>query len=112
MLLQKLHDEQMIDTAMDTCEKLRTILLNAKVITEPSDAVDYANAFLLPFKSSLERHSSMFEHTLYAFPEPFPDPFPVRCTADDVVDFYNDMLLALDKDKEYMTLLRSKIYYL
>ena len=111
MLLQKLHDEQMIDDAMDTCEKLRTILLNAKAITEPRDAVEYANAFLLPFKSSLEGHSSMFEHTLYAFPEPFPDPFPVRCTADDVVAFYNDMLLALDKDKEYMTLLRSKIYY-
>jgi len=112
MLLHKLHDEQMIDDAMDTCEKLRTILLNAKAITEPRDAVEYAIAFLLPFKSSLQRHSSMFEHTLYAFPEPFPDPFPVRCTADDVVEFYNDMLLALDKDKEYMTLLRSKIYYL
>jgi hypothetical protein len=28
------------------------------------------------------------------------------------IAFYQDMLLALDKDKEYITLLRSKIYYL
>jgi len=112
MLVQKLHDEKMIDDAMATCDKLRTILCNGKGITEPMDAVDYAHAFLVPFKHVLEKHSSMFEHTLYAFPEPFPETFPSTCTADDVVSFYHDMLLALDKDNEHITLLRSKIYYL
>jgi len=111
MLLQKLHDEQMIDDAMQTCERLRTILSNGKGITQPMDAVDYAHAFLVPFKNTLERQSSMFEHTLCAFPEPFPETFPSTCTADDVVAFYHDMLLALDRDNEHITLLRSKIYY-
>jgi hypothetical protein len=111
MLLQKLHDEQMIDDAMETCDRLRIILCNGKGITQPMDAVDYAHAFLVPFKNTLERHSSMFEHTLYAFPDPFPETFPSTCSADDVVAFYHDMLLALDKDNEHITLLRSKIYY-
>ena len=111
MLLQKLHDEQMIDDAMETCDRLRIILCNGKGITQPMDAVDYAHAFLVPFKNTLERHSCMFENTLYAFPDPFPETFPSTCSADDVVAFYHDMLLALDKDNEHMTLLRSKIYY-
>ena len=109
MLLQKLNDEDMLQDVTDTCEKLRTILCNGKGITDPMDAVDYAHAFLLPFKNILDRHSSMFEHTLYAFPDPFPETFPSTCTADDVIAFYHQMLLALDKDQEHITLLRSKI---
>jgi hypothetical protein len=112
LLLQKLNDEQMLDDAMDNSDKLRTILSNGKSITQTMDAVDYAHAFLVPFKHVLERHPLLFEHTLYAFPDPFPQTFPSTCTADDVVSFYHDMLLALDKDKEHITLLRSKIYYL
>jgi hypothetical protein len=112
MLVHKLNDEQMLDDAMTTCDKLQTILCNGKGITQPMDAVDYAHAFLVPFKSTLQKHSSMFEHTLYAFPEPFPETFPSTCTADDVVAFYHDMLLALERDREHITLLRSKIYYL
>ena len=111
-LLQKLDDEAMVEDAIDTCDKLHTILCNGKGITDPTDAVEYAHAFLVPFKNNLERHSSIFEHTLYAFPEPFPESFSSACTGDDVVAFYHDMLLALDKDKEYMTVLRSKIYHL
>jgi hypothetical protein len=111
MLVQKLNDEQMLDDAIETCDKLRIILSNGKSITEPMDAVDYAHAFLVPFKHVLERHASMFEHTLYAFPEPFPETFPSTCTANDVLDFYHDMLLALDKDSEHITHLRSRIYY-
>jgi hypothetical protein len=112
MLLQKLEDEQMIDDAMATCDRLLTVLSNGKGITEPMDAIDYAHAFLVPLKSALKKHSSMFEHTLYAFPEPFPETFPSTCTADDVVAFYNDMLLALLKDREHIALLRTRIYYL
>jgi hypothetical protein len=102
----------MLDDAIETCDKLRIILSNGKSITEPMDAVDYAHAFLVPFRGILQKHSSLFEHTLYAFPEPFPETFPSTCTADDVVAFYHDMLLALKRDREHITLLRSKIYYL
>ena len=109
MLLQKLNDEDMINDAMHTCDKLRIILCNGKEITEPLDAVEYAHAFLVPFKNSLERHSSIFEHTLYAFPEPFPNSFPSTCTAKDVAAFYDEMLLALEKDSEHLRLLRNKI---
>ena len=112
LLLQKLKDEEMLDDAMETSDKLGTILCNGKGIVEPMDAVEYAHAFLVPFKHMLERHSSIFEHTLYAFPDPFPEAFPSACTADDVIAFYHEMLLALDKDKEHIKQLRSKIYYL
>jgi len=112
MLLQKLQDEQMIDDAMEICGKLETILRNGRGIAEIMDAVDYAHAFLVPFRSTLERHSSLFEHTLYAFPEPFPETFPIRCSTEDVLAFWNDMLHSLEQDKEHITHLKSKIYYL
>jgi hypothetical protein len=100
----------MLEDAMDICDKMRTILSNGKAITDPIDAADYACAFLLPFKSMLDRHSSIFEHTLYAFPEPFPQPFPSTCTGEDVVHFYHEMLLAVEKDEEHIRLLISKVH--
>jgi hypothetical protein len=112
MLLQKLKDEEMIDDAMEICGKMETILRNGKGIAEIMDAVDYAHAFLVPFRSTLERHSSLFEHTLFGFPEPFPETFPIRCSTEDVLAFWNDMLHSLEQDKEHITHLKSKIYYL
>jgi len=109
LLLQKLNDEEMLEDAMETCDKLDTILRNGRGIQDPMDAVDYAHAFLVPFKPMLERHSSLFEHTLYAFPDPFPESFPSTCTGNDVLAFYHDMLLALDKDNKHITLLKTKI---
>lgn len=109
MLLQKRNDYDMLEDAMETCDRLRIILCNGKGIVDAMEAVEYAHAFLAPYKNTLERHSSIFEHTLYVFPDPFPEAFPSTCTADDVVAFYHEMLLALDKDNEHITLLRSKI---
>jgi hypothetical protein len=109
LLLQKLHDDEMLEDAMQTSDSLRIVLCNGKGIVDPLEAVKYAHEVLVPYKNILERHSTMFEHTLYMIPEPFPEFFPITCTADDVIAFYNDTLHALDKDNQHIKMIRSKI---
>ena len=109
ILTQKLHDDDMLEDAMQTSDNLRIVLCNGKGIVDPAEAVEYAHEVLVPYKNILERHSSIFEHTLYMMPEPFTETFPSTCTGDDVIAFYNDMLTALDKDYQHIKMLRSKI---
>ena len=109
ILTQKLQDDDMLEDAMQTSDNLRIVLCNGKGIMDPAEAVEYAHEVLVPYKNILERHRSIFEHTLYMLPEPFPESFPSTCTTADVVAFYNDMLTALDKDCKHIKMLRSKI---
>jgi hypothetical protein len=109
LLLQKLSDDDLLEDVMQTSDSLRIVLCKGKGIVDPAEAVKYAHEVLVPYKNILERHSTMFEHTLYMIPEPFPEFFPDTCTAEDVITFYNDMLNALDKDNQHIKMLRSKI---
>ncbi len=109
LLTQKLHDDDMLEDAMQTSDNLRIVLCNGKGIVDQAESVEYAHEVLVPYKNILERHSSIFEHTLYMLPDPFPESFPSTCTGDDVIAFYNNMLTALDKDYQHIKMLRAKI---
>ena len=97
--------DEVTNDAIESCDELRIILCQGQSIKEPMEALRYANDFLAPQKHILERHSAFFENTLRLFPESLPDHFPSTCTADDVFDFYNELLHALDQD-----LLRTKLF--
>ena len=97
--------DDLTNDAIESCDELRRILCKGQSITEPMQALQYANDFLAPQKHILERHSTFFENTLRLFPESFREYFSCTCTADDVFTFYNDLLHALDQD-----LMRTKLF--
>jgi hypothetical protein len=104
VLLNRLHDEEVVSDALEVCAVLRNILAEGSTIQDQAQALKYARDIIAPQKHVLERYSSSFENTLQAFPDVYPD----TCTAEEASEFYMNMVEALDMDTTRLEMINMK----
>ena len=104
ILVNKLHDEEVMSDALEVCVVLRNILAEGSTIQDQTEALKYATDIIAPQKHILERYSSSFENTLQAFPDVYPD----TCTQEEASDFFIYMVEALEKDTKRLEMLKMQ----